>query len=108
MQANRGFGRQQSGKPYKKQMSCPQCRRSSPAGLTYLGNIFLLGMATLVSELVDLQAGSALEVLLEPFRNENGSNLEQDILAAEIGESTESSDLLDIVLEDELQQNGMI
>ena len=41
-------------------------------------------------------------------RNENGSNLEQDILAAEIGETTESSDLLDIVLEDELQQNGMI
>ena len=78
MQANRGIGRQQSGKPHKKQMFCQQCRRSCPAGLTYLGNIFLLGMATLVSELVDLQAGSALEVLLEPFRNENGSNLEQD------------------------------
>ena len=103
MQANRGFGRQQSGKPYKKQISCPQCRRSCPAGLTYLGNIFLLGMATLVSELVDLQAGSALEVLLEPFRNENGSNLEQDILAAEIGEMTGNSGILDIALEDEIQ-----
>lgn len=103
MQANRGFGRQQSGKPYKKQMSCPQCRRSCPAGLTYLGNIFLLGMATLVSELVDLQAGSALEVLLEPFRNENGSNLEQDILAAEIGEMTGNNGILDIALEDEIQ-----
>ena len=108
MQANRGFGRQQLGKPHKKQVSCPQCRRSCPAGLTYLGNIFLLGMATLVSELVDLQAGSALEVLLEPFRNDNGNDLEQDILAAEIGETAGNSGLLDVVLEDELQQNGMI
>lgn len=68
-----------------------------------MGNIFLLGMATLVSELVDLQAGSALEVLLEPFRNENGNNLEQDILAAEIGETTGNSGILDIALEDEIQ-----
>ncbi len=48
--------------------------------ISYAGNIFLLGLIALVSELINQQAGAVLEVLMSPFNNDNGSNLEQDVL----------------------------
>ena len=70
-----------------------------PNGIAYVGNIFLLGLATLVGELVDLQAASALELLLQPFQGENGTDLEQDILAADLGNTIDNVDLLNIINE---------
>jgi hypothetical protein len=82
---NRGTSRQQPVRPKAQQNKV--CRKTCPSGLEYLGNIFLLGLQTLVSELVDLQAATTLEQLLAPFQNDTGSNIEQDILATEIGDN---------------------
>lgn len=97
---NKNAGRRRMPRPKKQQaLFCPQ---RCPSGLQYLGNIFLLGLTTLTSELVDLQAASALEVLLEPFKNDSGVDLEQDILAAGLGDTVGNIDLLDLAE----QQNG--
>lgn len=71
----------------------PQC----PSGVHYVGNIFLLGVSTLLSELINLRAATALEYLLEPFQCENGANLEQDVLAAELEDVEGNVELLDLV-----------
>ena len=52
-----------------------------PPGMVFVGNVFVLGLATLIEELVDLQAGEALEVLLEPFQHGQQDDTEQDALA---------------------------
>jgi len=72
-------------------------RQPCPSSLAYLGNIFLLGLATLTTELIDLQAASALETLLQPFKSEQGENLAQDILAADIGENALDVDTMDVL-----------
>lgn len=63
----------------------------------YIGNVFVLGLATLVGELVDLQAANALNVLLEPFHNEQSNDVSQEILAGNI-QDTDVIDLLDGLL----------
>lgn len=78
------------------------CQQSCSAGLKYVGNIFLLGLATVVTELVDLQAARALETLLEPFRCDNGEDLEQDILAAGLEGSVADVDLLALAEQENL------
>ena len=77
------------------------CGRPGPSLVSYVGNIFLLGLATLTSELIDLRAGAALEYLMAPFTGESGGNLEQDILGAEVGGFVEEEDLLDLAAENE-------
>lgn len=60
-------------------------------GIRYIGNIFLLGLLALVSELVDLQAGNVLNYLLEPFNADNSpTEQENDELLA-----TDFSDIFD-------------
>ena len=59
-----------------------------PRGMEYVGNVFVLGLATLVEELVDLQAANALEVLLEPFQNEQQGGTEQAVLAEDVQADT--------------------
>ena len=68
-----------------------------PAGMAYVGNVFLLGLATLIEELVDLQAANALEVLLEPFQQEQDGGTKQEILANDVQENA-VIDLLDGLL----------
>ena len=63
----------------------------------YIGNIFLLGLTTLVGEIIDLQAANALEVLLEPFQNKANDDVEQDVLAGNV-EDGDVIDLLDGLL----------
>jgi hypothetical protein len=65
--------------------------------MTYVGNVFLLGLATLIEELVDLQAANALEVLLEPFQQEQDGGTKQEILANDVQENA-VIDLLDGLL----------
>ena len=77
------------------------CGCKNPSLVSYVGNIFLLGLATLTSELIDLRAGAALEYLMAPFTGESGGNLEQDILGAEVGGFVEEEDLLDLAAENE-------
>lgn len=76
-----------------KQQQRPQC----PSGVHYVGNIFLLGVSTLLSELINLRAATALEYLLEPFQCENGTNIEQDVLAAELEDVEGNVELMDIL-----------
>ena len=70
---------------YRKQMQNqfmpipPKQRPRCPSGVHYVGNIFLLGVSTLLSELINLRAATTLEYLLEPFQCEDGASLEQDI-----------------------------
>ena len=59
--------------------------------------MFLLGLATLIEELVDLQAANALEVLLEPFQQEQDGGTKQEILANDVQENA-VIDLLDGLL----------
>ena len=68
-----------------------------PSGMAYVGNVFLLGLATLIEELVDLQAANALEVLLEPFQQEQDGGTKQEILANDVQENA-VIDLLDGLL----------
>ena len=68
-----------------------------PRGMEYVGNVFVLGLATLVEEVVDLQAANALEVLLEPFQQEQDGGTEQGILANDVQENA-VIDLLDGLL----------
>ena len=68
-----------------------------PPGMAYVGNVFLLGLATLIEELVDLQAANALEVLLEPFQQEQDGGTKQEILANDVQENA-VIDLLDGLL----------
>ena len=63
----------------------------------YIGNVFVLGLATLVGELVDLQAANALNVLLTPFQNEQQGGTAQEILAGDV-QDTDVIDLLDGLL----------
>jgi hypothetical protein len=65
--------------------------------MAYVGNVFLLGLATLIEELVDLQAANALEVLLEPFQQEQDGGTKQEILANDMQENA-VIDLLDGLL----------
>jgi hypothetical protein len=65
--------------------------------MAYVGNVFLLGLATLIEELVDLQAANALEVLLEPFQQEQDGGTKQEILANDVQENA-VIDLLDGLL----------
>lgn len=99
---NKRVGRRQKLCSNKQQTMF--CQQRCPSGLEYLGNIFLLGLTTLVSELVDLRAASALETLLEPFQGENGTSLEQDILAAGLGDTVGNIDLLDLAEQTNIQQ----
>ena len=48
--------------------------RKCPSAAEYIGNVFVLGLATLVGEVVDLQAANALDVLLNPFLDETENN----------------------------------
>ena len=68
-----------------------------PPVMAYVGNVFLLGLATLIEELVDLQAANALEVLLEPFQQEQDGGTKQEILANDVQENA-VIDLLDGLL----------
>ena len=68
-----------------------------PPGMAYVGNVFLLGLATLNEELVDFQAANALEVLLEPFQQEQDGGTKQEILANDVQENA-VIDLLDGLL----------
>ena len=92
-------GNRQNGIQHTKQNQ-NTCGRPGPSLVSYVGNIFLLGLATLTSELVDLRAGTALEYLLAPFSGESGADLEQDILGAEVGGAVEQDELLDVAEED--------
>ena len=103
---NKRAGRRQKIRPNKQQTMF--CQQRCPSGLEYLGNIFLLGLTTLVGELVDVRAASALEILLEPFQGETGTSLEQDILAAGLGDTVGNIDLLDLAdLENFTEQNNI-
>ena len=68
-----------------------------PRGLEFVGNVFVLGLATLVEEVVDLQAANALEVLLEPFQNLQQGGTTQEVLANDVQENA-VIDLLDGLL----------
>lgn len=86
----------QNGYPNRMrvQQSNGKSTGNCPSAVEYIGNVFLLGLATLVGELVDLQAANALSVLLEPFQNENAGGTEQDILANTVAD-TDVVDLLE-------------
>mgnify|MGYP000038243700 CR=1 FL=1 len=102
MQRNMGYdGRKTVRQRQQQQCTRPHCQKSCPAAMQYIGNVFLLGLSTLLGELIDLRAASALETLLEPFQGETGSDLEQDILAAGLGNTVENVDVLGI-----LEQNN--
>ena len=64
-----------------------------PSAVEYIGNMFLLGLTTLVGELVDLQAANALNVLLQPFQNEESGGVEQDVLATVL----QDADVVDLL-----------
>lgn len=68
-----------------------------PPGVAYMGNVFVLGLATLVEEVVDLQAANALEVLLAPFQQEQTGGTEQEVLAGDVQDDA-VIDLLDGLL----------
>lgn len=93
---------------YQKQMQNqympipPKQRPRCPSGVHYVGNIFLLGVSTLLSELINLRAATTLEYLLEPFQCEDGASLEQDVLAAELEDVEGNTELLEAFD----QQNG--
>ncbi len=70
---------------------------SCPSAVQYIGNVFLLGLTTLVGELVDLQAANALNVLLQPFQFENDGGVQQEILAGDV-QDNDIIDLLDGLL----------
>ena len=80
----------------------PKQRPRCPSGVHYVGNIFLLGVSTLLSELINLRAATTLEYLLEPFQCEDGASLEQDVLAAELEDVEGNTELLEAFD----QQNG--
>lgn len=80
----------------RRTMKGRQTSTCSP-GMAYVGNVFLLGLATLIEELVDLQAANALEVLLEPFQQEQDGGTKQEILANDVQENA-VIDLLDGLL----------
>ncbi len=65
-----------------------------PPGMAFVGNVFVLGLATLIEELVDLQAANALEVLLEPFQHGQQNSTEQEVLAGDV-QADAVLDLLD-------------
>ena len=58
------------------------CRTHSP--IDSIGNVFLLGMTVLISEVIDLTAAKSLEYLLEPCTPKEPDAQEQE-LADEIG-----------------------
>ena len=60
-----------------------QCRTHSP--IDSIGNVFLLGMTVLISEVIDLTAAKSLEYLLEPCTAKGPDAEEQQELADEIG-----------------------
>lgn len=102
MQQNGEEYHQRLVRPKRKQNHTPSNDDQCISVLSYAGHIFLLGLIALTSELVNLQAGAVLEVLLDPFRNDDGENLEQDLLADELGGWITDSDLFDQVGDDEL------
>ena len=69
-----------------------------PFSIAYIGHIFLLGLAALVGELVNLQAGLVLERLLEPFVCENHEENENAELLADNLEEVDAFELSDGVL----------
>lgn len=71
--------------------------RKCPSAAEYIGNVFVLGLATLVGEVVDLQAANALDVLLNPFLDETENNETQEILA----NTVQDTDIVDLL-------NGLI
>lgn len=81
----------------RPQQSSGKSTGNCPSAAEYIGNVFLLGLATLVGELVDLQAANALSVLLEPFQNEESGGTEQEILANTVAD-TDVVDLLEGLL----------
>lgn len=50
-----------------------------------LGNVFLLGMTVLISEIIDLTAAKSLEYLLEPCMPKDGETAEEAALAEDVG-----------------------
>ena len=104
LQQYRRYGRQQPVQKQNQHQQHSSVRRQCPSALQYIGNIFLLGLATLTSELIDLRAGDALETLLAPFQCETGENLEQDILAASVGGVAGEDFLLDLAAENDFTE----
>ncbi len=85
-----GYNQCDQNQTYKQTQHQTQNQQADPpkqnrclTPFTYAGHIFLLGLIALASEVINLQAGNVLEVLLTPFQNENGSNTEQDLLGDE-------------------------
>ena len=62
--------------------SSDPCRIHSP--IDSIGNVFLLGMTVLISEVIDLTAAKSLEYLLEPCTPKEPDAQEQE-LADEVG-----------------------
>ncbi len=72
-------------------------KRECSYAAQYVGNIFLLGLTTLAGEVIDTQAANALNVLLQPFQNDQNDSEFQEILASDI-QDTDVIDLLDGLL----------
>lgn len=81
------------------QKSGNQNARTCPSAAEYIGNVFLLGLATLAGEVIDLQAANALELLLGPFLNEGEENAEQQEILANAVQEADIVDLLEEINE---------
>lgn len=86
------------GRPRRRGMqSNTKNNGKCPSAAEYVGNIVVLGLATLVGELIDLQAANALNVLLDPFLTEDDTTQETEILA----NTVQDTDIVDLL-------NGLI
>lgn len=102
MQQNGETCNQRLIRPKRKQNHTPSDNDQYISVLSYAGHIFLLGLIALTSELVNLQAGAVLDVLLEPFQNGGADNQEQDLPIEELDGGITDSDLFDQIGEDNL------
>lgn len=64
------------------------------AGVQYAGYIFLLGLITLVAEIIDLRAADTLGYLLQPFVSVEETPEEEEILGASFGSMLANADIL--------------
>ena len=84
-----------SGQNQQSNQQAVQC----PSLLTYAGHVFLLGLVALAVELLNLQAGEILDVLLQPFQCNEEDTVEDILLGEEFSEGLAEGELFPSVPE---------